>query len=225
MDEVVRVLPRLGRRGRVPVPGRGVDDRVVHPVPLAVQDVVTDLHVLEDLGQPERARTGHPGDPPTRGEQQRATQQRQTALERDDRADVGRVTLAQVGLDLLMELVELAADLLDLLRRQAMQGVLGLRVLDPAVARAVVGACCHVLRSPKDRSRSVPPVRLCRCAPSHRPGRTRFRCADPARARSAAPPRRCGRCPRGSRRAARAPLARRQRESACGRPTRSRGRS
>ena len=46
---------RPRRRGGVPVPGRGVDVRVVHPVPLAVQDVVADLHVLEDLGQP-RAR-------------------------------------------------------------------------------------------------------------------------------------------------------------------------
>ena len=30
----------------VPLPLRGVDIRVAHPVPLAVQDVVADLHVL-----------------------------------------------------------------------------------------------------------------------------------------------------------------------------------
>ena len=54
---VVRVLPLLGRLGGVPLPVGGVDLRVVHPVPLAVHDVVADLHVLEDLVEPEeRAR-------------------------------------------------------------------------------------------------------------------------------------------------------------------------
>ena len=51
---VVRVLPRLRGRRRVPVPGGGVDVRIVHPVPLAVQHVVADLHVLEDLRQRQR---------------------------------------------------------------------------------------------------------------------------------------------------------------------------
>ena len=50
VDVVVRVLPRLRGRGGVPVPGGGVDLGIVHPVPLAVHDVVADLHVLEDLG-------------------------------------------------------------------------------------------------------------------------------------------------------------------------------
>ena len=70
VDVVVGVLPGLGGRGGVPVPGRGVDLRVVHPVPLAVQDVVADLHVLEDLRRRERRRPGDPGRPVAGGEQQ-----------------------------------------------------------------------------------------------------------------------------------------------------------
>ena len=57
---VVRVLPGVGRRGRVPVPALGVDVRVVHPVPLPVHDVVADLHVLEDLGQRQHRRAAQP---------------------------------------------------------------------------------------------------------------------------------------------------------------------
>ena len=39
----------LGRLRGVPLPVAGVDLRVVHPVVLAVHDVVPDLHVVEDL--------------------------------------------------------------------------------------------------------------------------------------------------------------------------------
>ena len=50
VELVVAVLPLLGRRRGVPLPGGRVDLGVAHPVPLAVQDVVADLHVLQDLG-------------------------------------------------------------------------------------------------------------------------------------------------------------------------------
>ena len=76
VDVVVRVLPRLGGRCGVPVPGRRVDLGVVHPVPLAVEDVVADLHVLEDLGRRVRGRAGHPGGPVARAEQQHAARAR-----------------------------------------------------------------------------------------------------------------------------------------------------
>ena len=58
---VVRVLPLLGGRGVVPLPGGGVDLRVAHPVPLAVQDVVPDLHVLQDLGDRQAGGADQPG--------------------------------------------------------------------------------------------------------------------------------------------------------------------
>ncbi len=115
VDEVVGVLPRLGRRGGVPVPGRGVDLGVVHPVPLAVHDVVADLHVLEDLGRRHRRRPGHPGGLEARGDEQRAPHQGEAAVHRDHRVDVLRVTLAEVVEDLVVDRVELLAERLDLL--------------------------------------------------------------------------------------------------------------
>ena len=120
---VVGVLPARGRRRGVPVPGRGVDVRVVHPVPLPVQDVVADLHVLEDLrhaqpGGPEQPRRRvarrHQHDPRQRGE---------AAMELDDAADVLGVVLAEARADLVVDRLERVADLLDLLRRQAVQRV------------------------------------------------------------------------------------------------------
>ena len=69
VDVVVGVLPRLLGGGGVPVPVRGVDDRVVHPVPLAVHHVVADLHVLQDLGRAQRRRAQDPHRLVLRGQQ------------------------------------------------------------------------------------------------------------------------------------------------------------
>ena len=57
---VVGVPPVLGHPGHIPLPGRRVDLRIVHPVPLAVDDVVADLHVLDDLGDRQGQRPGPP---------------------------------------------------------------------------------------------------------------------------------------------------------------------
>jgi hypothetical protein len=69
---VVRMAPGVGRRGRVPVPVLGVDVGVVHPVPLAVHDVVADLHVLEDLGERQGGGAEQPKGTAARSEQQHA---------------------------------------------------------------------------------------------------------------------------------------------------------
>jgi len=60
VHEVVGVAPVLGRPTHVPLPRRGVDLGIVHPVPLAVHDVVADFHVLDDLGHAK----GHGPRPP-----------------------------------------------------------------------------------------------------------------------------------------------------------------
>ena len=117
---VVRVLPLLGRLGGVPLPVGGVDLRVVHPVPLAVHDVVADLHVLEDLGHAEQARAGDPGGRARllrlqAGEQRDPAGGREAALHRDHPVDVRRVRVAARLLDLGADGVELASELLDLL--------------------------------------------------------------------------------------------------------------
>ncbi len=133
VDVVVGVLPRLLGRGRVPVPGRGVDLGVVHPVPLAVHDVVADLHVLEDLRRRERGGPEQPGGPVARGEELDPSQDHEPAVELDHRLDVGRVALAEVVEDLVVDRVELAPERLDLLLGEARQ-----RALDVLVDRLVV---------------------------------------------------------------------------------------
>ena len=94
---VVRVLPLLGRRRVVPLPGGGVDLRVAHPVPLAVQDVVADLHVLQDLRHGQAGGADQPRGREDRDQQHAPAGQLEPALRRDDPADVGGVVLAAAG--------------------------------------------------------------------------------------------------------------------------------
>ena len=109
---VVRVPPRVGRRGGVPVPVLGVDVGVVHPVPLPVHHVVADLHVLEDLGQRQRRRAGQPQRLARREPISSArAAEHELAVQLDRAADVARVALAEVGVDLVVDRVELAAEL------------------------------------------------------------------------------------------------------------------
>src|SRR3954453_22995288 len=116
--------PRLGRRRRVPVPRLRVDDGIVHPVPLTVQDVVADLHVLEDLRQTEHGGSCNPRALEARRDQQRTPDQSHPPLQPDDAADVVGVALAEVVLDLLVQLVEELPELFDLLVRELVEGVL-----------------------------------------------------------------------------------------------------
>ena len=111
---VVGALPLLRRRGVVPVPRRGVDPRVAHPVPLAVQDVVPDLHVVEDLGQRERRRAEPPGRAVATAQQDQAAADLQAPLDGDDPPDVRRVVGAAGVQDLLAECVQGAPDVLHL---------------------------------------------------------------------------------------------------------------
>ena len=108
MDKVVRVLPLLRGAGGVPLPGAGVDLRVVHPIPLPVQHVVPDLHVLEDLAGGQHGRTGDPRRGERTGEQGDARRRHQAPLNGDHPADVGRVSRVSGLLDVAPELVELA---------------------------------------------------------------------------------------------------------------------
>ena len=124
---VVRVLPRLLGRCRVPVPGRRVDLRVVHPVPLAVHHVVADLHVLEDLGQRQHRGPRHPRGLEARREQHDARRDQEPPVHLDHRVDVLRVALAELAEDLVVDRVELLGELLDLLGRQALERAFDLR--------------------------------------------------------------------------------------------------
>ena len=196
VDVVVRVLPRLRRRGGVPVPGRGVDLGIVHPVPLAVHHVVADLHVLEDLGQRQRRRAGDPGRPVARGEQQHPAEHDQPAVHLDHARDVAAVAIAELGEDLVVDRVELAAELPRSARRSG----------GPAGSRS--GRGHGVPRCRVQRSISIAPsgalMQVRTISPSCRGPR---RCAGRGPGRSTGARRRCGRCPCGSRTAASAPAS------------------
>ena len=107
---VVGVLPLVGGADVVPLPRRRVDLRVVHPVELAVHDVVADLHVLEDLGHGQRQRSGPPQLAAVAAEEHRPARHVEAALDRDESADVGGVLVAALLLEVGADLVELAAE-------------------------------------------------------------------------------------------------------------------
>ena len=117
----------------------GVDLRVVHPVPLAVDDVVADLHVLEDLRDRQADGADHPGRPALREQQHGPAAELEGTLGLDDLADVGGVGSPAGVEDLLAESVQLAAERLDLLRGEVRRRV------------GLAGALGHVSTHRRDR--------------------------------------------------------------------------
>ena len=115
---VVRVTPLVGRAGSVPFELLARQRRVAGPVVLAVHDVVADLHVVEDLRQPQHRGTREPEGREDAAEQQCASGDLQTALRLDDPANVGGVALAEIGDHALLERIEFTAELLGLLGGQ-----------------------------------------------------------------------------------------------------------
>ena len=92
--------------------------RVVHPVPLAVHDVVADLHVLQDLGRRQGGGAGGPSGRLSAASSSARADHREAAVHLDHALDVAAVAFAEVGVDLVVDRVELAAELLDLLGRE-----------------------------------------------------------------------------------------------------------
>jgi hypothetical protein len=78
-----------------------------------VQDVVPDLHVVEDFRGGEHRDTRQPGRRQQGREHRRPAADFQTPLDGDDSPDVPGVVLPQIGEDLLAEPVEFTAELLD----------------------------------------------------------------------------------------------------------------
>jgi len=78
-----------------------------------VQDVVPDLHVLEDLRDREHGDAGHPGGGQAGEDESGAAAELEAALGADDAADIGRVLGAAVGDDGVTDGVELTAELGD----------------------------------------------------------------------------------------------------------------
>src|SRR4029077_385868 len=93
--------------------GGRVDLGVAHPVPLAVQDVVPDLHVLQDLGDAQAGGADDPRGREDAGEEDDAAGELQRAAGLDPPADVARVGLAAGVDDGLADRVELDGDRLE----------------------------------------------------------------------------------------------------------------
>jgi len=80
---------------------------------LPVNDVVPELHVLDDLGEPEHRGAGDPRWRERAGEQRGPTTDGQPALELDRVLDVRRIVRASRLLDVASDLVELTPDRFD----------------------------------------------------------------------------------------------------------------
>ena len=89
---------------------RAVERRIARPVVLAVHDVVADLHVLEDLGEGQRRGADHEADGADAHVQQHAAGGLGADGGAHDAAHVVDVALAEIGLDLAAQGVELVAE-------------------------------------------------------------------------------------------------------------------
>lgn len=113
MEIVVRLLPVRRGTGVVPFPRGRVDLWIIHPVPLTVHHVVTELHVLDDLRDPEHSGTKQPCRPLAAREEHSATAKFQRPLQSDRVAHVPCVALPALFLDVAADRVELPAQRLN----------------------------------------------------------------------------------------------------------------
>ena len=105
--EVVRALPRRGRRGGVPLPGARVDRRVAHPIPLTVDDVMGEFHVLDAFGYRQGAGAQHPSGPSFAHTDDEPCRDLEASLNGDGAPDVCAVLHAERILDVATNRVQL----------------------------------------------------------------------------------------------------------------------
>ena len=94
---VVVALPSLGRAGRIPLEVGGGKRRIVGPVVLAVEDVVPNLHVVQNLREGERADAGQPERRQEAQEQRGPSDDLGPALHPYDAPDVADVFGTELG--------------------------------------------------------------------------------------------------------------------------------
>src|SRR6476659_7959601 len=86
---VVVGIPLLrGDTGHVPLPGAGMDFRVVPPIPLIVADVMAEFHVLDALGHGEPGGSEHPAGLAAAGTDSESCGNHEASLKRDSALDV-----------------------------------------------------------------------------------------------------------------------------------------
>src|SRR3981081_3307452 len=99
-----------------------MDLGIVHPVPLAVQDVVRYLHVLDHLGQSEGRRPRPPCRAFRATGQHEPTGYLEGTLRSDGAADVARVAFATRILDVQPDRVQLNGEIVDVGIGQVREG-------------------------------------------------------------------------------------------------------
>ncbi|MNR36686.1 hypothetical protein D3C85_1546410 [compost metagenome] len=102
--------PEVRGAGNVPLVRGATQFRVVHPVVLAVHDVVAQLHVFEDLAQPEQGHAQQPGGREPAEQQQGAAAPAAEAHRCTNAANIAGITLAQVIQGALAQGVQFCAE-------------------------------------------------------------------------------------------------------------------
>src|SRR5271166_874622 len=95
MAVVVGVPPLRGQPSHVPLPSGGVNFGVVHPIPLAVADIVAQFHVLDALGRGQRAGSDRPSGPGPTGADYDTGGEVEAALNSDGALDIRPVVRAK----------------------------------------------------------------------------------------------------------------------------------
>src|SRR3984957_17953471 len=90
-----------------------MDLRVVHPIPLAVHDVMPEFQVFDDLRDAEQGGPGDPGDLVPARQQGYSATDHESALQLDCSADVAGVPFAPGLLDIGPDRVQFAAQFFD----------------------------------------------------------------------------------------------------------------
>src|SRR6478735_914164 len=113
---VVVGIPLLrGDTGHVPLPGAGMDFRVVHPIPLTVAEVMAELvmaefHVLDALGHGERGGSEHPAGLAAAGTDSESCGNLEASLKRDSALDVCPVIFTERILDVAADRLQLGSE-------------------------------------------------------------------------------------------------------------------
>ena len=141
---VVGVSPLRRETDHVPFPGIGMDFRIVHPIPLAVSDVVPEFHVLDAFGRGQGSGSQGPTDFALGSGDDQPRRNIKPTLKSDRTRDVRPIPGTARSLDITTDLVQLGRERGEV--RVAEMGVLGY-VSDgqrdplPGLGKGGVGTC------------------------------------------------------------------------------------
>ena len=107
MFKVMRTTPGLAITDVIPFERCAIQMRIIHKVVCAMHDVVTDFHVIEDLGNAKHHGTHNKPDPVVKtGNHHRTPTDIQHALHPNNVTDVASVFFTHFGHRLVTNLIE-----------------------------------------------------------------------------------------------------------------------